>query len=138
MARGLAYHAADATPLDADAFAALPEERLDGLRLRLHPSISIITSDYPIHSIWHVNQDPERFVPISPFVREAVLVARPYLRVKTQCITHAVAKFIRALAAGQTLGESVDLATAPESLAVLIGAGIVIGFGDNVHPLRSH
>jgi hypothetical protein len=106
--------------------------------MRLHPSVSIVTSDYPIHSIWHVNQDLERFVPISPFAREAVLVARPYLRVKTQCITHEIAKFIRALAAGNTLGESIAAATAAESLAALIAARIVIGFGDNVHPLRHH
>jgi Putative DNA-binding domain len=138
MARGLAYHATDATPLDAEAFAALPMDRLGELRIRLHPSVSVITSNHPIYSIWHVNQDPDRFVPISPFAREAVLIARPCLRVKTQRITHEIAAFIRGLAAGKTLEESVEIATAAESLALLVSSRIVVGFGDNVHSSRQH
>jgi uncharacterized protein (UPF0276 family) len=46
--------------------------------------------------------------------------------------------FIRGLAAGKTLEESVEIATAAESLAVLVSSRIVIGFGDNVHSLRQH
>src|SRR5262252_3900024 len=34
MARGLAYHAADATPLDPRAFAAVPTDQLASLRMR--------------------------------------------------------------------------------------------------------
>jgi hypothetical protein len=136
MARGLAYHAADATPLDPSTFTAVPADQLPNLRIRLHPSVSIITSDHPIYSIWHINQDPDRFVPVSLFAREAVLVARPCLRVRTQCITHEIAEFIRALAAGRALGESIDIASAAEGLAVLIGAKIAVGLGDNVRPLR--
>ena len=63
MARGRAYHAADATPLDPDAFAQLSPDRLGQTRVRLHPSLSIITSSHPIYSIWHMNQDPVRFTP---------------------------------------------------------------------------
>jgi len=140
MARGLAYHAADATPLDADAFAALPADRLDGLRVTMHPSLSVITSNHPIYSIWHVNQDPERFVPVPLRASEAVLISRPHLRVRTQCITHGDAAFIRALAAGLTLAKALDVAqndvpafNASASLTVLIGAKIVIGIGGNFH-----
>src|SRR5262249_47571907 len=74
MARGLAYHAADATPLEPKAFAALASDGLGELRVRLHPSLSIITSAHPVYSIWHMNQDPVRFSPASPWIREAVLV----------------------------------------------------------------
>jgi hypothetical protein len=134
MARGLAYHAADATPLDPDAFAALQADRLGETRVRLHPSLSIITSSHPIYSIWHMNQDPVRFTPASPWAKEAVLVARPRLKVRTQCITHGDAAFIRALAAGSTMTEAVLVADVPrfcasESLAVLIGARVVVGIG---------
>jgi hypothetical protein len=134
MARGLAYHAADATPLDPDAFAALPAEGLGETRFRLHPSLSIIKSSHPIYSIWHMNQDPVRFTPASPWASEAVLVARPRLKVRTQCITHGDAAFIRALAAGSTLGEAARVAdqcvarfSLSESLAVLLGARVVVG-----------
>jgi Putative DNA-binding domain len=136
MARGLAYHDADATPLDPDAFAALPSDRLAETRVRLHPSLSIITSSHPIYSIWHMNQDPVRFTPASPWAKEAVLVARPRLKVRTQCITHGDAAFIRTLAAGSTMKEAVLVAEqavprfcASESLAVLIGARVVVGIG---------
>jgi Putative DNA-binding domain len=143
MARGLAYHAADATPLDPDAFAALRADRLAETRVRLHPSLSIITSPHPIYSIWHMNQDPVRFTPASPWAKEAVLVARPCLKVRTQCITHGDAAFIRALAAGSTMTEAVLAAEqtvprfcASESFAVLIGARVVVGIGENAPPTQ--
>jgi hypothetical protein len=134
MARGRAYHAADATPLDPAAFAALSSEQLSETRVRLHPSLSIITSSHPIYSIWQMNQDPVRFTPASPWAKEAVLVARPRLKVRTRHITHGDAAFIRALAAGGTLADAVIAAqdavpafNAPESLAVLIGAKVAVG-----------
>jgi hypothetical protein len=135
MARGLAYHAADATSLEPDAFAALPPHRLGALRVRFHPSLSIITSSHPIYSIWHMNQDPVRFTPASPWTKEAVLVARPRLKVRTQPITHGNAAFICALATGSTLADAVFAAgqavaqfSASEALTVLIGARVVVGF----------
>jgi hypothetical protein len=139
MARGRAYHAADATPLDPDAFAALSPDQLAETRVRLHPSLSIITSLHPIYSIWHMNQDPVRFTPVSPLAKEAVLVARPRLKVRTQRITHGDAAFIRALAAGGTLADTVVAAQdavpafdAAESIAVLICARVAVGFSDEV------
>jgi hypothetical protein len=144
MARGLAYHAADAKPLDPGAFAELPPDRLGDTRVRLHPSLSIVTSSHPIYSIWHMNQDPVRFTPASPWAKEAVLVARPRLKVRTQGITHGTAAFIRALVAGTTLAEAVLAAqdavpafNAPESLAVLIGARVTVGFGGEVGPAQN-
>ena len=138
MARALAYHAADATPLEAETFAALPRDRLGELRVRLHPSVSIIMSHYPIFSIWHINQDPDTFVPVPFFARESVLVVRPHLRVKTQSVSREIAVFIGALAAGKPLGEAVDLTAAAESLAFLINARIVAGFSDHTGALPYH
>ena len=113
------------------------------MRVRLHPSLSIITSSYPIYSIWRINRDPVRFTPPQPWAAEAVLVARPRLKVRTQRITDGDVAFIRALAVGSTLGEAVLAAQqavpqfrASESLAVMIGAHVVIGFGDT--PWLSH
>jgi hypothetical protein len=128
MARGLAFHAADAAPLSPAAFAALPSDRLAGLRFRLHPSLFVLASSYPVHSIWQINQDPDRFRPVPVFAREGVLVVRPRLRVKVHCVTHEIVDFIRALAAGATLGEAIDAAAAAEGLAAVIRAQIVIGF----------
>jgi putative DNA-binding protein len=135
MARGLAYHAADASTLEAEEFAAIPEDHIGELRVQLHPSVSIIVSDYPIYSIWHVNQDPERFAPVSFFKRESVLIARPYLRVKTLCISREIAEFVRALAAGKPLAEAIDITSAAEALTFLIKARIVTAL-DNAYALH--
>jgi len=109
----------------------------------MHPSLSVFTSAHPIYSIWHINQDPERFVPVPFYASEAVLISRPHLRVRTQCITDGDAAFIRALAAGCTLAEAVDMAqcavpgfSASESLSVLIGSRVVIDIIDAVRSLR--
>ena len=142
MAQGLAYHAADETPLEPEAFAALSPERLGEARVRLHSSVSIITSSYPIYSIWRINRDPVRFTP--PWAAAAaVLVARPRLKVRTQCITQGDAAFMRALAVGNTLGEAVLAAQqavpqfrASESLAELIGAYVVVSFGDHAYSMQ--
>jgi hypothetical protein len=134
LARGLAYHAADASPLEPRAFRALRRETLGGMRVVLHPSLAVIPSLHPIYSIWHMNQDPVRFTPVSPWVSEAVLVARPRQRVKTQLITHGDAAFLLALMAGYTLGDAMIAAqqavpnfSISESLTVLVGASVVVG-----------
>jgi hypothetical protein len=44
------------TPLALEALAALPPESLDGTRLRLQPSLRVVTSDWPIWSVWQANQ----------------------------------------------------------------------------------
>ena len=104
----------------------------------------MLTSSHPIYSIWHMNQDPVRFTPASPWAKEAVLVARPRLKVRTQRITHGDAAFIRALAAGSTLAcavlaaeQAVPQFFASESLAVLIGARVVVGFDETALPYNA-
>ena len=68
--------------------------RLGGMHIRLHPSLSVVASLHPIYSIWHMNRDPVRFTPVSPWVGEAVLGSRPRLRVRTCRIAHGDAAFI--------------------------------------------
>src|ERR1700680_443340 len=56
--------AGNSAALPPGAPAALPTDRLGGLRVTMHPSLCVIRSAHPIYSIWHINQDPERFVPV--------------------------------------------------------------------------
>jgi hypothetical protein len=139
LARELAYDAADVTPVDGAAFAALPRGRLGELRMRLHPSISIVTSRYPAFSIWRVNQNLDRVVPVSPWAPEAALIARPFLTVETRQVSDGMARFIRKLADDATLAEALDAGMAAsekfdvsEAFALLIATDIVIGFVSNV------
>jgi hypothetical protein len=75
VARGKAYHAADAVSLPAQAFAAIPAERLAGLRLTFHPSVSLLQSRFPVVSLWQGNQEAgDVSLQVCP---EAALIARP-------------------------------------------------------------
>jgi Putative DNA-binding domain len=142
MARGTAYHAADVMPLEPEAFRALPPVRLGGVRVKMHPSLSIITSRHPIYSIWHMNRDPARFTPVSPLAHESVLVARPRLRVRTRRIDDGDAAFLLALAAGETMADAMRTAEQAvpgfclaEGLAVLIGERVVVSIDEDVDPM---
>ena len=106
MARGRAYHAADAASVEPRAFAALPAERLADLRFEFHPSVSIIKSPYPIVSIWKVNDDPDHAVPIAPWAPEAALVARPFGDVEVTRLAPGAAEFLLRLAHNGTMNDA--------------------------------
>jgi len=133
-ARGRAYHAADATPIEPAAFAGILSEELDDLEVRLHPSVSVIESRYPIVSIWKVNNDPGRVTPIAPWASEAALVARPFMEVEVHRLPVGTAAFLSSLATGGTMAEAVEAGAAAtpefnlvESLALLITSNVVTG-----------
>ncbi|HFD86661.1 MAG TPA: hypothetical protein ENJ35_03175 [Gammaproteobacteria bacterium] len=52
-----AFHAADASAITVSALQQLSENTLDSLHLKLHPSLQLLTSNYPVHRIWQVNQE---------------------------------------------------------------------------------
>jgi hypothetical protein len=138
VARGKAYHAADAVALPPQAFAAIPAERLAGLRLTFHPSVSLLQSRFPIVSIWQANQEAgdaarQQARP------EAALIARPMLEVEVWKLPPGGFAFLAALRRGATMAEATEDAMdgAPEfdlavNLSVLIEARIVTGFDEMV------
>jgi hypothetical protein len=107
MARGRAYHAADAASVEPRAFAALPPERLANLRFDFHPSVSIIASPHPIVSIWRVNNDPDHAVPIAPWAPEAALVARPFADVEVTRLGTGAAEFLLRLLQNGTMNDAI-------------------------------
>jgi NADH dehydrogenase len=104
LARGRAYHAADAAPAGAQIFAGLGGERLGRLRVKLHPSAFIVASSHPIVSIWQVNNDPDHAGPIAPWAAETALVARPIDRRQVIAEDHRVAFDTLIVAAGAQHG----------------------------------
>jgi hypothetical protein len=133
VARGKAYHAADAASLPPQAFAAIPAERLAGLRLTFHPSMSLLQSRFPIVSLWQA--EPEsRDVAVQEHP-EAALIARPLLEVEVWNLPPGGFAFLTALRRGATIAEAAEAAmdAAPDfdlavNLSVLIKANIVTGF----------
>jgi hypothetical protein len=137
MARGKAYHAADATPLPPQAFAAIAAERLAGIRLTLHPSVSLLRSRFSVVSVWHANQQAGDVV-LPQWRPEAALIARPVLEVEIWNLPPGGFAFLTALSRGATLAEAAEAAmdAAPDfdlavNLSVLIQANIVIGFRED-------
>jgi hypothetical protein len=133
VARGKAYHAADAVSLPPQAFAAIPAERLAGLRLTFHPSVSLLQSRFPIVSLWQAEQEAGH-VALRQGRAEAALIARPVLEVEVWNLPPGGFAFLTALRRGATMAEAAEAAmdTAPDfdlavNLSVMIQAGIVTG-----------
>jgi hypothetical protein len=134
VARGKAYHAADAVSLPPQAFAAIPSERLAGLRLTFHPSVSLLQSRFPIVSLWHANQEAGD-VALPQGHPESALIARPMLEVEVWNLPPGGFAFLTALRRGATMTEATEAAmdVAPDfdlavNLSVLIKASIATGF----------
>lgn len=133
LARGVAYHAADAEPLGRAAFAALAPATLGAIRMRLHPSASIISSRFPIVSIWRAHQDEDIPAPVESQGGESALVARPRLDVEVHRLAPGVDAFLQALAGGMTLAGAVEAGETKTAafdtaaaLALLIASEVVV------------
>jgi hypothetical protein len=131
-ARTRAYHAADASPVDAKEIAALDIHIAAGLRFDLHPSLEIVRSEHPIVTIWAMNCGEQPLEPIEAWRSEDALIVRPYLDVEVRLLPPGGASFLGTLAAGRTLGEAAEaaLAESPQfdltgNLAGLVGWGLV-------------
>jgi hypothetical protein len=100
--RGIAYHAADAQPLSAEALAA----ETDPARLRpgLHPSVSLLRSRHPVVSVWLANQPGTEPAPLDLDAPETALILRdPSDRVPVIALSAGDAAFVEALLSGQSL-----------------------------------
>lgn len=131
-ARTRAYHAADAAPVGASAFAALDANTVAGLRVDLHPSLEVVRSSHPIVTIWAMNTGAQTLAPIENWRGEDAVVVRPYLDVEVRSLPAGGAVFLLALAEKRPLGEAAEVALADDpqfdltrNVAGLIGWGLV-------------
>lgn len=110
-ARGEAYFAADGEALAAEHLARVPPDSLPDLHLALHPATRVISSRYPIHRIWQVNQPEITDVPeIDLSVAEAAIVSRPAFQVSTRQLSLGDAAFVAAFGSGAALSVALDAA----------------------------
>lgn len=129
-ARGKAYHAADAAPLDPVLLAAIEPERLASLVFVLHPSASILRSPFPMVTIWAMNAGEMELRPIDNWSGEDALVVRPEMTVEIHRLPAGGAVFLEVLAGRADLATAVEaaIATAPDfdlsaNLAGALAAG---------------
>jgi hypothetical protein len=130
-ARVRAYHAVDSVPLSADAFAAIAPNALPGARFKLHPSLSLVRSRFPIVSAWEAGRhggDVDLWKP------ESALVVRPDLNVAVWRLPPGGYEFFEKLAEGGTIAQAAGEASACAAqfdlapiFNVMICAGAVTG-----------
>lgn len=140
-ARTRAYHAADATPLPPAAFAGISAERVGGLVVRLHPSVQLVASPWPIVSIWEAHRimeagrepgsAPPTLGSIDLGSAESALIARPDLGVVVRRLPAGGVAFLAALGRSLPLAAAAEAAANAEaafdlaaSLTLLVEAGI--------------
>ncbi len=101
-----AYFEADAEPLAAKHLAGLAPDRYAGLRLRMHPTVRLIGSDWPVWDLWGAEALPDPWPPGKQEAAQRVLVRRPESTVDVVMLAPGDFAFLGALAAGDALGEA--------------------------------
>ncbi|MFT7059878.1 MAG: hypothetical protein ACJASV_002392 [Pseudorhodobacter sp.] len=101
-----AYHAADTAAIDPARLGALAPEAFMAARFTLSPALRVITSDYPVFSIWAANSREGAPAPVMRAETAAILRAdydpEPHL------LPAHGADFIAALQAGQSIGAALE------------------------------
>ena len=103
-----AYYAPDATPLRPSALAELPKNDMSRIKLTLHPSVSLIRSNWPVFSIRDMCLTPDKHQEPFDITKggEFGLTCRPFLKTETHQLGEAELKFLVYLRSGHTIGEA--------------------------------
>ena len=102
VARGAAYHAADAVPLSPEALMRAAGE--EDVRLALHASVTVLASRWPVVTAWAMNQPGAAPAPLPEGQPEAALILRDrHDAVVVEDIGPGDLAFVAALQRGETL-----------------------------------
>ena len=131
-----AYHAQDAEPLSAEELGNVPPDRISDLKLSLHPSVRLISSAFPVVSIWETNTADDEVKAIDLNVGgEDGLVLRPNYEVIVLRLPPGACPFIERLQQGEPLSAAAEAATGacPQfdlqaNLFALITTGALTGY----------
>ena len=115
-ARHEAYFAADAASIAPVALQAVAPERYAGLRFDLHPSVRLVSSPFPILSIWRANQPENETVPRidARSGAERVMAIRPNVQVELVPLAAGDWTLVSELATGASLEEAAAVAGGAE------------------------
>jgi hypothetical protein len=135
MVCGKARRSADARPLSMRDIASLRIGQLKELCAVLHPSAFLVSSRFPIVTIWENNRGDAGPRMVERWIAESALVARPHLHVEVRRLPRGGHAFIGALSQGATISSAVEagrLVAADfdigANLTLLLDANIVIEF----------
>lgn len=129
-ARGLAFHAADAAPVEAALLRAADPARI---RLGLHPSVRLLSLAHPAVSIWARNQPGGEGLPLASGPETALVLRDAAFRVPVRAVAAGDAALLRAILGGASLsaaaaaGHRAQAGHDPQPLLILLmQAGVII------------
>jgi hypothetical protein len=130
LARGRAYHAADAASVAPEALAVADPERL---HMTLHPSVALFASPYPAVRIWEAHQPGAvPGTPTGPGPDHALVARQPDFAVIVARVDPATLRVIARISGGLLLGEAAGEDDPTAALTLLLRHGLItaIATGD--------
>ncbi|TVQ41071.1 MAG: DUF2063 domain-containing protein [Geminicoccaceae bacterium] len=125
LARGRAFHAADATPVAPEILTSSDPATL---RLDLHPSVEAFTSDHAAVSIWTAHQAATPPGPLRAAGAECALIGRrPDHTVIVEPIDTGTHDVLCALVAATPLGVAAERGDPTTALTLLLRHGLIVG-----------
>lgn len=128
------YHAADAAPIDPSVLQTTDPDVLMGSTIGLAPSLRLIRSAWPIHSVWQFNIVEN--APKPEMAAQDVAILRAELDPDPVLLPEGGGVFLSALLENRSLGDALEFATnaAPtfdlsSVLALLIGNNAITKIG---------
>ncbi|MCC5955044.1 MAG: putative DNA-binding domain-containing protein [Natronohydrobacter sp.] len=122
-ARGCACHAADADPVAPEALT-VPDP--GALRLVLHPSVALFTSQMPAVQIWQSHQPGSTRRPFARGPDHALIARQPDFTVIVERIMPDTLAVLAELRDGATLGHAATKADPTPALTLLLRHGLII------------
>lgn len=104
------FHAADVPPIDLDRLSRVAPADQGAIRFRLHPTVRLVDSGFPILSIWEANQPQRDGTPDRLEDADTVVVHRPGLEVQVGLLERTHWRFLRALELGDALEPAAERA----------------------------
>lgn len=127
-----AWHADDAPALSADALAAVAPERREALGLRLHRSVALLESPWPVLRIWHAARDDSGETVNLDAGGDRLLTWRKGADVLWRRVGADEWPFWRGLASGRGLADAAATLPADFDFGRLLAAALNDGlFGDS-------
>jgi hypothetical protein len=111
------YHAADAAPVAPDALAQLAPDTLPHVTFTFSPSVFVIPSKYPLHSIWWANTHGGETAKMA----QPALITRPEFDPAVDALSAEQAAVTHALMAGEPLGVALRQGGAGFDIGPLLG-----------------
>ncbi len=104
-----AYHAADATPVDAALLSSLDPDQLLQLHVAFAPAVHVLRSRWPIYDIWRFNTQADAPKPHSE--AQDILITRPDFDPIPQLLPQGAAEWILALQNDASFGSAYEAAS---------------------------